>query len=115
MTLERRTPLNRGTSQLKRTPLNPVSKKRQREAKARTALNREALYRAGGRCQAVELVPEVTCSGPLDVDEIVLRSGRPGGHLDPENVQVLCRAHHDWKHDHPKEAVERGLRRWSWE
>lgn len=110
MNLPRRTPLNRGTSQLKRTP-----QKRKAEARARTQLNKEALRIAGYRCQAVELVPEVTCWGQLDVDEIVLRSGKPGGHLDPENVQVLCRAHHRWKDDHPKEAVERGLRKWSWE
>lgn len=55
-------------------------------------------------------MPEVECHGPLDADEYDLRSARPGGHLDPANVQMLCRAHHDWKHAHPVEAARRGLR-----
>jgi len=45
---------------------------------------------------------------PLDLDEIVPR-GRGGSATDPENVQVLCRAHHDWKHAHPEEAERLGL------
>lgn len=91
------------------------SAKRKRESAARAQVNRDALYRAGNRCQAIDLVPEVTCWGPLDVDEIKARGVNPGGHLDETNVQVLCRGHHDWKHAHPNEASERGLRRRSWE
>lgn len=73
------------------------------------------MRKAGGRCEARLVVPEVTCWGPLDVDEVIPRGVRPGSHLEPEHVQVLCRAHHDWTHAHPQEAAARGLRKWSWE
>lgn len=87
------------------------STKRQAEADRRDQVRRDALHRAGHRCQAKDLVPEVRCWGPLDVDEIEGRGVNPGGHLDPDNVQVLCRGHHDWKHAHPARAEELGLRR----
>lgn len=70
---------------------------------------------ANHECAARTLVPEVTCWGVLDVDEVQGRGVRPGGHLDGTNVQVLCRAHHNWKHEHPARAHELGLTRWSWE
>jgi 5-methylcytosine-specific restriction endonuclease McrA len=66
------------------------------------------MQRDMGLCQAKFLIGSITCSGPLDVDEIIPR-GRGGNYLDPENCQVLCRAHHRWKHDHPAEAERLGL------
>ena len=73
------------------------------------------MRRSGGQCVAKDLVPEIDCWGPLDADEVAPRSARPGGHLIADNVQMLCRAHHDWKHAYPNEAAARGLRAWSWE
>lgn len=70
----------------------------------------EAMRRAGYQCQAREVWPDVECAGGLDGDEIVPR-GRGGDPLDPENVQILCRAHHNAKHDHPAEAERLGLTR----
>lgn len=90
------------------------SMKRLEEQASRRLVVDAALHRDGS-CRGREAVPEVTCQGPLDVDEIVSRARYPGGHLDLDNVQVLCRAHHDWKHAEPEAAVERGLARWSWE
>lgn len=95
--------------------LNRVSDKRKAEEATRASVRVAALVRAGNRCEAPTVVPELVCWGPLDVDEVVPRGVYPKGHLDLDNVQVLCRAHHDWKHDNPEEAVKRGLRRWSWE
>lgn len=97
-----------------RRPLPSQSRRRREERDEREDVREEVLDRAGYRCEADELVPEVTCSGRLDVDEVIPRGVNPGGHLDPDNCQVLCRAHHDWKHANPAEAVSRGLRRWSW-
>jgi len=108
--LKRNKGLDRGTSELKRTRLQPMSKKRRSEAAERRAVVAEAHARDGGRCVAADLVPHVTCWGPLDGDEIVKRSARPGGHLDAANVQGLCRAHHSWKDDHPIDAARVGLR-----
>lgn len=99
---------------MKRSRLKPMSAKRAAEREDRVAVRERALRRAGYRCQA-EGIAGLRCGGPLDVDEIILRSGRPGGHLEDDNVQVLCRQHHDWKHTHPTEAVAAGLRRWSWD
>lgn len=89
--------------------LKPRSAKRRAEANQRAAIVIEALRRAGHQCQARHLVPEVRCGGPLDPDEIMGRGVLPGAHLIQDNVQILCRAHHDWKHDHPTRARDLGL------
>lgn len=111
----RRTGISRGDSRMRRTRLSPVSDKRAGESDERFEVRSAAWHRAGGRCEAEHIVPEVQCAGPMDVDEIVPRGVRPGGHLDIDNVQLVCRAHHDWKHANPAEAQARGLRRWSWQ
>lgn len=51
----------------------------------------------------------MACGGRLDCDEWDLRSAG-GDHLALDNVQTLCRNHHDWKHAHPIEAAHYGLR-----
>jgi 5-methylcytosine-specific restriction endonuclease McrA len=120
MSLERRRPLrrgkplDRGPGPQRRSRIRHTSGKRRAETDLRRSIVEAARERDGG-CVAFLLVPEVSCFGPLDGDEIIARSAWPGGHLILSNVQTLCRAHHDWKHDHPEEAHERGLLRWSWE
>lgn len=95
-------------------PLQRESARRRGERDRRAEVREETKARAGWRCEAATLVPEVACSGPLDVDEVIPRGVRPGGHLEAAHTQALCRAHHDWKGLHPVEAEARGLRRWSW-
>jgi 5-methylcytosine-specific restriction endonuclease McrA len=95
-------------------PLRSQSARRAAERTERARV-RQIVEARDRRCVAAIIVPEVICAGPMDVDEIVPRSARPGGHLDPDNCQLLCRAHHDWKHAHPADAADRGLRRWSWD
>lgn len=97
----------------RRKRLAPRSPKRIAEAEARDEVRTVVRARAGGRCEARHLVPSVKCWGPLDVDEIESRGTHPGSHLDPDLCQLLCRAHHDWKHAHPAAALELGLRRHS--
>lgn len=109
MSLSRDKPMKRTVS------LRSQSKRTRKQATTRKRVVEQLHQRASGRCEAATIVPEVLCGGPMDVDEIIPRSAYPGGHLDPENCQVLCRRHHDWKHAHPTEAHARGLRRWSWE
>lgn len=92
-----------------------MSAKARAQRRDRARVRAEALERAGWRCEAADLVPEVRCAsrpgrGPLEVDERAARGVRPGSHLDPDLVQVLCPAHHDWRHAHPLEAEARGLR-----
>lgn len=66
--------------------------------------------RAGHRCEAAEIVPEIECWGRLETDEIASRGIHPGGHLDLGNTQALCSAHHRWRTENPAQARERGLR-----
>lgn len=102
---------------LKRSSRLPAeSAKRKAERSARTAVREAALRQAGYRCVAADIVPEIDCDRRiLDVDERKSRGVNPGGHLDVANTQVLCRAHHRWRTEHPTEAWERGLRVKSWE
>ena len=50
------------------------------------------------------------CTRADDLHEIVSRA-RGGSVTDPENVVPLCRPHHIWVTEHPKEAAELGLSR----
>jgi hypothetical protein len=113
--LVRRTPLRRGGA-LKRTGfLKRESRKRQAERDARHAVRQETLERDRWRCVAADLDTGIPCGGPLEVDEIVSRARRPGGHLDPTNTQVTCRSHNQWKENEPVRAIELGLARHSWD
>ena len=88
--------------------ISKISKKTNSQLPQRAEVRRIVLQRDMGLCQAKFLVTYLTCSGPLDVDEVIPR-GRGGDHLDPSNCQVLCRTHHRWKHDNPAEAERLGL------
>jgi 5-methylcytosine-specific restriction endonuclease McrA len=101
--LLRRTPIKQNNKKISK-----ISKKTKSQAPQRAEVRRIVLERDMGLCRAKFLVTYIQCSGPLDVDEVIPR-GRGGDHLNPDNCQVLCRAHHRWKHDHPKEAEELGL------
>ena len=85
-----------------------MSDKRRKDLNKRTRVREEVLKRDRYTCTAKEILEHIQCWGPLDVDEIIGR-GRGGDWLDPDNCQVLCRAHHTWKHDNPAEALELGL------
>jgi hypothetical protein len=88
--------------------INTQSKKTKNKANERAEVRRIVMQRDMGLCRAKFLVGSITCSGPLDIDEVIPR-GRGGNYLDPHNCQVLCRAHHRWKHDNPAEAERLGL------
>jgi hypothetical protein len=66
-------------------------------------------------CQAADVWPEVACAGPLDCHEVIPRSVWPKGYLDPANVRLVCRVHHDLIGDQPKRAAAAGLHGFSWE
>jgi hypothetical protein len=107
----KRSPLSRRTPLHNRARLRPTSAKRRREAPARRALVEAVKKRQDHRCLGAEVWPEIACAGRLEVDELAGRGVYPGGHLDPENCQALCSAHHRAKHAFPAEAERRGLRR----
>ena len=113
----RRTPLNRGTSQLRRTGppkrrtrLRWVSDKRLGERDQRRWAIEEVRYRDGDRCAAIDAGLIHVCSpGPFDAHEVIPRSVWPGGHLVPSNIRLVCRRAHSWIGDHPREAWGLGL------
>ena len=95
----------------------PCMNKKSKNREQKRALRRELVKKimaTNPTCKAVNLdIGE--CWGPLDVDEIVLRSQLKDAELIEENCQVLCRKHHQWKHENPSKARELGLYRSAWE
>lgn len=71
--------------------------------------------RDGGRCQAEAKVPGIRCDGPLDAHEIIPRSAWRDGYLEPSNVVLVCRQHHQWIDNHPELAHAAGLHGFSYE
>ena len=100
---------------MKRSRIKPVSDKRLAESDARWECRNEVMKRANYRCQAPDDAFGVPHGGPLDVDEKAGRNVYPGGHLDPDACQLLCRAHHQAKHSFPDLARRLGLRTDSWD
>jgi hypothetical protein len=113
----RRTPLARGTSQLRRTPLAQVGRKTKSKASRRAACRRTVLRRDVS-CRFVQYMGVIPgsdwwspCSGHEDVHEICARSVWPDGDLEPDNCVLLCRHHHHWLDSHRDLAVRAGLYR----
>lgn len=107
----KRSPLNRGTSQLKRTKLNPMSKRR----KASVLNNRG--WRHEMRLQPCALRSWSPCSGLPDIHEILRRSAFRNSEGHPELCVPLCRRHHQIDDDDPILAERLGIRipRWAYD
>lgn len=103
------------------------SRKRVREAPTRRRTLAVVRQRDGDGCYALRMLSEVsldrirregvplTCWGDLDGHEVIQRSVRPGGHLEPDNIRLVCRRHHEWLERDAGLAHELGLLKWSWE
>lgn len=48
-----------------------------------------------------------------DADERLTR-GRGGSATDRDNIDLYCRPHHQWKHEHPAEAQAMGIMPSQW-
>ena len=110
--------MNRGTSQMKRTPMKPMSDKR-REVNARRKV---AMVEHFGdpktwKCQIGEIIGS-PCFGEVHGHEILSRSrsGRKDENLlDMSGILLACDYHNGWLEDNPKVAHELGLTKHSWE
>lgn len=103
------------------------SRKRVREAPSRRRALEVVRLRDGDGCYAFKLLCDVpldrirnegaplTCWGDLDGHEVIQRSVRPGGHLEPDNIRLVCRRHHEWLERDAMLAHELGLLKFSWE
>ena len=92
---------------MKRTPLRRISRKRARQLAERAHVRQTVLER-DVCCRGLAVLPEIICSGPLDVHEIVRRSQDSSAWLNPDLCLLICRAHHRWLHDNPADAVRLG-------
>ena len=90
---------------MKRTPINPVSKKRRSQLTERAQTRRIVL----GRVESCEAGIEGLCTYvPTDVHEIKTRA-RGGSITDPDNCLALCRNCHTFITDNPAWALEHGF------
>lgn len=53
------------------------------------------------RCTAAVVVPSVSCWGPIDPSHVIPRSVAPDLVDCVANIVPVCRAHHEWIHEHP--------------
>lgn len=97
---------------MKRTPF--VAKPH-RSHDAIQAARRVVLDRDRESCQAYGLHDGTPCAGRIEVHHIAARSARPDLIADSDNMICLCQSHHRWVGDHPNDAHEVGLHRYSWE
>jgi signal recognition particle subunit SEC65 len=115
------------------TGLRRMSRKRRALQRVRHAVIADLVVERGGRCEFPAFDPvvvEMTMWPPyiervvelsegrcieraVDVHEIKTRA-RGGSIVDPANLLLACRPHHDWAHGHPREAAELGLLAHSW-
>lgn len=127
VTLQRKTPLARGTSQLKRTPLKqgtsqlkrtrlaPVSAQRKAEnADEWPALKALVDARDGDRCRIAAIIPEIRCGGPMTHHHVEPTGQGYPRICDPELLLKTCEAHHTGPggiHDNTDRARKRGVLR----
>lgn len=106
--LARKAPLRSKTAPVKRSRINPMSKKRLSERKLRNQAIECVIARDGRKCFAAKLVAEIRCFGGLHGHELLPRS-QGGSITNPDGIRMCCDAHNVWIHDHPKLSYERGL------
>jgi len=86
--------------------VKPKSAKRRAADRRRRRVVADLLATRGVWCQA--RVPGVCSGRATDAHEVISRA-RGGDPTDADNIRLICRACHDWVHDHPVEATELGL------
>ena len=105
---------------MKRTRLNPISRKRQREnVERRDNLERAwgprpwscyLSYQQGKAVHPYSVNPVIipACMGRVDGHELLKRS-QGGSITDPSNMVPLCSRHNGWVEDEPDAAYDLGL------
>ncbi|MCK9901346.1 hypothetical protein MXD63_14820 [Frankia sp. Cpl3] len=106
--LTSRTRLTPGPGLARAGRLKPVSDRRQAENRTRRQVVQAlaADVEAAGCCPAAEAFPLVPCGGPVDAHEPLSRA-RGGSAVDPANIRLLCRQHHDHIHHVDPDGAEK--------
>lgn len=95
---------------MRRSRLSPVSARRSDMRVEYERAKMKAWERDRGQCQAAKIWPEVVCAGRKDPHHIRPQGMYPELRADPDNLIVLCRAHHQAVHlQEPVKARELGL------
>lgn len=98
---------------MKRSKINPVSKKRQRQNAERKAAMLE-VFGPRERWKCALRGRYLACFGDVNGHELLKRS-RGGSITDMNNVVLLCSAHNTWVEDYPEVANQIGYAKHSWE
>lgn len=108
-------PLKRRTPLRSNKPPNPMSARTKARIPERQRCREQVWERAGGRCEALAILPHV-CQGPgpLQVHEPLTRA-RGGDPLDPDQCLLVCPWSHRWIHAHPAQSIPLGLLKHSWD
>lgn len=116
--IQRRTSLRRGTSQLKRTPIRRVSKKRAKQLREYTKLRNEFLalhpicqvwLKENGIEETTENVFLLMLRNAPASTEIHHMNRRNGARLNDESEWLaVCRGCHQWIHNNPRAARAAG-------
>lgn len=114
----KRTPLKRGTAQLKRTRLKPVSDRR-REVNAQRAILMEERFGPPEtwRCQLRAIIG-TPCLGEVHGHEVLsrARAGSTDANLvDMDGIMLACDHHNGWVEEFPAQAHGLGLAKHAWE
>ena len=104
----KRTELRRTGGPKRTSKLSPESPRHRTERELRRIVVELALTTHG--CAARAAGAPGACTSGMDPDERIPRSGWAAGWLAVDNVQPLCRGHHEWKHAHSDAAKLLGLR-----
>jgi hypothetical protein len=113
--LRRLTPLRTRSALRRSKPIErSVGDQLRRTTRKRKALGvpseiREQVLQRDRGCRAQRLVTDIRCWGPIDPHHVLRRS--QGGPDTVENLISVCRAHHDWIHQHPARSYDLGLLR----
>ena len=105
--LKRKTPLKRGNSQLKRTPLKKISK-------SKSATDRRSKYaKSKKEYMSNRKFPDSCerCGDTVGIKNLDLhhKAGRSGDFMhDQDFFAALCRTCHNQVHEYPKESREAG-------
>lgn len=103
----KRTPLQRGSSTLKRTRLSPVSAKQRQRVDDRRGTVAEALARDRQRCRLLDMLVGHRCAGPITPHHLRKQSAE---HDDSaENIVALCAAGNTFVENEPLLAHRLGL------
>lgn len=116
----KRTPLKRGTTELKRTPIKRTAMKRHRSAsnlrsrnnKIPSSVRKAVVERSQARCEATYIIHDCAYIA-VHMHHILLRS--LGGKHTVDNLLHVCAPAHEAIHAKPAVSYELGYLRHSWE